>query len=165
MSEDLATKVLAQWKSSNYKFCPPITVTTVSIAQRIQRRWDKLHNVAAVGGKWVKVKDKEKVLSELDTLCDICVCPHQIYLCGSPESMCNGCSNKAHITCDCPLENKIPKLELAWVYYQRIKTSEISQTQITSLDKKETKREERKLTNVAQRKDKFRERERRKRSF
>lgn len=74
----------------------------------------------------VKAAVREKRISELDTLFDITTCRHKSTLCGTEASGCSGCAARVHVNCDCPLPQKIPKLELEWLHYQRIKTSEVS---------------------------------------
>ena len=152
LCSDLASAVLGQWKVSNVKFCSPVTIERRSIEKKIIEMWNKVTQIA-----WYKPKgdSAQKTLSDLDKLYDICVCKHSIYLCGSPDSDCGGCPQKAHIKCDCVKAYKIPRLELRWLYYQRLKTSEVSKTQISVVDSKETKR----LDHLAKRKDKSQEME------
>ena len=55
----------------------------------------------------------------LDQLLDITICHHPIMLCEDPESGCDDrekCKIKAQIKCYFSLANKIPKMELRWLY-------------------------------------------------
>ena len=52
-----------------------------------------------------------------------------------------GFKTREHISCDCPLSQKIPVSELAGVYYQRNKVGEKSEMQMGLNDIKETKRQ------------------------
>ena len=149
LSHDIAIKVLEQWTLSNSKFQPPVTINQKTLSRRIEKRLTAINKVAK--GKASKA-ETSKALSELDTLCDICVCQHDIYLCNNTDVKCSGCEFKAHIQCDCVKEVKVPRNELQWLYYQRHKKTEISQIQITRQDSTENKKEEVKFKNVVNRK-------------
>ena len=92
--------------------------------------------------KKVKADVSQKRVAELDTLFDIVNCRHDISLCGEAEAGCTGCDAKAHVSCDCPRPQKVPKLELEWLCNQRRKTSEQSNFQMSSRDAKEESRQE-----------------------
>ena len=142
VSKDLAKLICAQWKESNSSFIPPRVIKEKTIAEKICDRWKRL--TKAVNGN-ISETVATSAISELDTLLDICVCKHTILLC--VDFGCSGCSNKAHITCDCALTTKIPTVE--WIYHQRAKTTEKSALQISTVDYKETNR----MSKAAKRKD------------
>lgn len=133
----LAKLVCKQWKKSNSSFVPPIILKEKTLSNKILIKWKQMVTVAN-GNASHKVTTS--AISELDTLLDLCLCKHKIVLCDSKEIDCAGCSDKAHITCDCTIKTKIPKLELRWLFYQRVKTTEKSVLQISTVDYKETKR-------------------------
>ena len=67
-------------------------------------------------------------------------CKCEIYLCDNERANCNGCQYGAHISCSCPQKQKIPLLELRWLYYQRQKVGEKSQFQMALKDIAETQK-------------------------
>lgn len=148
LSDDIATKVIEQWTLANSKFCPPVTVGKRGLAKKISRRWAGINKVAR--GK-ATAAEKSKAVRELDTLCDICVCQHEINLCNNSDVKCSGCRFQAHIQCNCAKDIKVPQNELYWLYYQRLKTSEKSSIQIGHKDLTENKKEEIKFKNVCER--------------
>ena len=113
-----------------------MTVNKRSLAERIQRHWVNISDVAR--GK-AKSTIKSKALSGLDTLCDVCFCQHEIFLCSDVK--CSGCELKAHVHCDCAKEMKVPRDELEWLYYQRHKKCEVSAYQISRPDSAKNKKE------------------------
>ena len=81
----------------------------------------------------------------LDKLLEVTKCSHKILLCSETGSGCLGekdCKLKAHINCDCPLESKVPVMELRWLAAQRAKTGEKSGMMMLGVDKVETARQE-----------------------
>ena len=137
----LVPLVLAQWYKANAKFCPPVTVNEKSLADRIERLWERVDSVAR--GRANK-KEKEEVEKLLDRLLDITICRHPIMLCQDPQSGCTDqekCQIKAHIKCSCPLANKIPKIGLRWLYSQRQKRGEKSDMTMGGNDKEESRRQ------------------------
>ena len=139
--KDLAPLVIELWMKSNKKFQSPVILQERSVRARIEKLWGKAERVA--DGKYKK-GEKEDLESSLDKLMDITLFKHKINLCNTDESGCKvpgGCKTRAHISCDCPLSQKIPVLELAWVYYQRNKVGEKSEMQMGLNDNKETKRQ------------------------
>ena len=148
--KELATLITNQWHKSNCKFIPPVIITEASLIQKVRRLWDKAENIC-----WGRVKSDIKVnfLNEIDSLFDVTVCPHSIFLCKDADSGCKdskNCQQRAHIVCCCPLPSKIPVLELEWLYYQRIKKGERSQMYISSIDVPETRKQEKYLHRKAQ---------------
>ena len=70
--------------------------------------------------------------------------PAPACMCSDQNSGCENkkdCKIKTHISCDCPLPAKVPKLELEWLYHQRNKIGEKSAMMIVGGDEKETKRQ------------------------
>ena len=139
----LAPLVQEQWKMSNAKFCPPVTITQKSLVRKLETLWKRVEGVAK--GKPARKGDQEKIPELLDKLVDITTCPHQILFCSEAGSDCPGkdCRYKAHIKCDCPREKKVPVLDLQWLAAQRAKTGEKSILMMTSDDKEETKKQNR----------------------
>ena len=141
LGNDVAAAVFRQWKKASKDFIPPVTIREKTLKDKIIRKWNKLNSIVNRTKKINQYSDE--CINELDTLCDICVCRCKITLCGQDGNDCDGCSQKAHIICNCPKEIKVPKLELFWLYHQRIKTSEISKVQMSGIDTSEQGREER----------------------
>ena len=138
---ELATLVSAQWRKANAKFCPPVTINEKSLTRRLERNWTKVESVA-----WGKanVKDTTDIMTKMDKVLEITLCSHTILLCNNPESGCTSeteCLNQAHIKCSCPLDNKIPTLELRWLFSQRNKCGELSEMMMAGVDTVETKRQ------------------------
>ena len=138
MALDLASEVCALWKKSNAQFEIPVIFTKKSVARKIVDKWEKVRKAANNLGKQ---SDREKVIAELDKVFDILNCKCRILLCSDFDPVCNGCIQEVHITCKCPFEQKIPKLDLLWVFSQRTKEGDKSTFQFGYTDKKETKRQ------------------------
>ena len=139
----LVPLIFAQWQKSNARFAPPVTIREDSVGKRVERLWGVLEEV--VRGRSTKAK-KEKVMEQLDKLLDITACPHKIQMCNEPGSGCTDvrkCKQKAHITCDCPKEKKVPVIELEWLHAQRIKKGEKSSMMIMAQDVKESGKQKR----------------------
>lgn len=124
------------------KFKPPITIVDRSIQERVKRLLDNASDIV-----WNRKTQsfKDDFERKLDRLFDITKCQHTIFLCSNENSKCpnpNDCKTKAHIPeCNCLSSSKLPGIDLHWMYCQRNKTGEISTLQMTSNDKKETKRQ------------------------
>ena len=149
IANDLSLLVLAQWSKANAKFVYPVIVDKAYLPVKIRRLWEKVEDIA---WKRAKGKQKEDLESYLDRLFDITRCRCSIVLCESTLSECpepKGCKYQVHIKCVCPLDRKLPKLNLRWIYGQRQKCGEKSDMQINLNDFKETdkqiKAEKRKL--------------------
>ena len=141
--DQLVPLIFAQWQRSNVKFVPPVTIREDSVGKKVERLWGAVEEV--VRGRSTKAK-KEKLEEQLDKLLDVIACPHKIQLCNEPGSGCKdvkGCRPRAHISCDCPKEKKVPVIELEWLHAQRTKIGEKSSMMIALDDKKETKKQRR----------------------
>ena len=114
LARDLVPLVVAQWEKSNMNFKPPVIYNYKSISRKIVKEWTNYHELHKVNEK-----AKEERIKELDTLFDILTCKHLIYLCVEETNECHGTSVGAHISCNCPSDAKIPKVDLFWVYFQR----------------------------------------------
>ena len=139
--QELAVLIQLQWQKSNPKFSPPVTIQEYSLIKKLQKLWVKVEDVALKRGR---AGGRKKTMDMLDQLLDITTCPHKILLCNDPGSDCKGeqaCKVKAHIKCSCPLQNKIPVLELLWLAKQRAKRGEKSGMAMDKVDKVETKRQ------------------------
>ena len=134
MIEELAGLVMKQWRKSNSKFIPPVTIEKRSVIKNIQRKWDGL--VEAVSGK-TKAHVKQQI-DELDKIFDIIWCKHQILACKHKDSNCDGCQVGAHIKWSCARDSKIPIIDLAGLNSQRHKIGEYSDYQINFPDKEES---------------------------
>ena len=152
IASSLAPLILAQWRKSNAKFIPPVTITEKSLTQKVLRLWKRVDK-AAQGNTRQAVK--AKVEEMLDTLLDITTCSHTIMLCSEPGSGCLGqeeCKNKAHIQCSCILPNKLPVMELEWLYVQRKKKVEQSGMKMGDVDWIETEKQVKSAKNKAKKK-------------
>ena len=113
------------------------------MARKLENVWDKAKYVARPNV--LKQADRVKVEAMLDKLLEVTKCSHKILLCSETGSGCLGekdCKLKAHINCDCPLESKVPVMELRWLAAQRAKTGEKSGMMMWGVDKVETARQE-----------------------
>lgn len=137
LSRELTELVINQWQKSNASFQPPVTKDARTIARSIESNWNTLREISR--GKAKKGCD-EKIETLLDKLFDITACKCEIYLCDNERANCNGCQYGAHISCSCPQKQKIPLLELRWLYYQRQKVGEKSQFQMALKDIAETQK-------------------------
>ena len=140
---------MAQWQKSNAKFIHPVVIKEYTLARKLENVWDKAKFVARPN--ILKQADRVKVEAMLDKLLEVTKCSHKILLCSETGSGCLGekdCKLKAHINCDCPLESKVPVMELRWLAAQRAKTGQKSGMMMLGVDKVETARQE----NAAKRK-------------
>ena len=113
--------------------------------QKVEKLWRWVEEVAQGKGKGGRKEEKEKVLDLLDRLLDVTTCPHIILLCIEENSGCmdmQKCKVKAHIKCNCPLESKVPALDLNWLAVQRAKRSEKSKLMMVGDDKNKTKKQQ-----------------------
>ena len=67
----------------------------------------------------------------------ICHCPFKV----CPEYGCSGCSNSIHLACVCPLEAKIPLMEVPFFHSQLTKVGTKGGIMIGSVDKVEPSRQ------------------------
>ena len=91
----------------------------------------------------------------LDTLLDITTCSHTIMLCSEPGSGCldqEECKNKAHIQCSCIFPNKLPVIELEWLYFQSEKKAEQSVMKMGDVDWTETEKRVKAANNKSKKK-------------
>ena len=137
IARELTKLILNQWQKSNDDFQPPVTKDARSISRSIESKWRLLRLISR---NKANKGSKEIIMPLLDKLFDITNCRCEIYLCNHDTVNCDGCSAGAHISCSCPRLQKIPNLELKWLYYQRQKVGEKSQLQISRNDSIETKR-------------------------
>ena len=137
LARELTELVINQWHKSNASFQPPVTIDTRTIALLIEKKWNILREISR--GK-AKKGCEEKIMPFLDKLFDITACMCEIYLCDYERANCTGCPYGAHISCSCPQKQKIPLLELRWLYYQRQKVGEKSQFQMALKDVVETQK-------------------------
>ena len=137
MAKDLVQLILAQWQKSNIDFQPPVTKHEKTIADIIVAKWETLRKVSQ---KRANKKETENIINCLDKLFDITTCQCIIYLCNDEKTDCSGCSLGAHIFFKCQQDQKIPKLELKWLYLQRQKIGEKSTLQMSVNDFKESQR-------------------------
>ena len=137
LAKELTELVINQWHKSNASFQPPVTIDTRTIALLIEKKWNILREISR--GK-AKKGCEEKIMPFLDKLFDITACKCEIYLCDYERANCTGCPYGAHISCSCPQKQKIPLLELRWLYYQRQKVGEKSQFQMALKDIVETQK-------------------------
>ena len=101
---------------------------------------NKWETVSKVSRNKANKKDIENIMNSLDKLFDIITCNCIIYLCNDEKIDCTGCSLGAHIFCKCQHDQKVPKLELQWLYCQRQKMGEKSSLQMSVNYSKESKR-------------------------
>ena len=81
----------------------------------------------------VNKKEKEKLAEKLDSLLDIISCKCDIKRCAETEC-CPQCPSQVHINCTCPMQAKIPRLELSFVLAQRTKKGEKGEIMIAGAD-------------------------------
>ena len=145
--KELASDISKQWLKSNNKFSPPVVIEQHSIVIKVRRLWERVEKVAQGNAKKA---EKVKIDSMLDKLVDITNCSHQIRLCKEAGSGCpdhENCKAKAHIECSCIARNKIPVLDLEWLYYQREKVGEKSNMKMGPVDWAETEKQVKALKN------------------
>ena len=126
IAKKLAPLITGQWTKANALFCPPVIIAERSLITKVERLWNRAMEVAL--GR-TKILDKMVMDEKLDQLLDLTTCQHPIMLCNATNSGCTAtaeeeCTIKAHIKCDCLRINKIPVIELQWLYMQRNKRGE-----------------------------------------
>ena len=139
--EELVPLIEVQWQNSNPRFCPPVTIQGYSLRKKLEKLWGRVEKVAH---GIVRKSEKDKVMDMLDKVLDITTCSCKIALCDEPDSGCKGekqCKVKAHISCSCPLQNKVPIMELLWLAKQRAKIGDKSELMMDRVDKVESERQ------------------------
>ena len=127
---DLLPLVKAQWVKASTKLDGKALLSDRQIHKKLIQLWKDTNDVA-----WgrVKQKKKDKILYSLDRLLDISRCRCALQSC--EEVSCQGnCKCGAHIVCHCPLEMKLPKMELGFILSQRRKTGDYGDLQIGHVD-------------------------------
>ena len=151
LSRDLAELILDQWKKSNIEFQPPLTKHKNTIAFDIKKKWRTLTLMAS---EKATQKDRTEIMSKLNKVYNIVLCQCKIVLCTDSTSNCEGCEDGVHIFCNCQNGAKIPRKDLKWFYYQKLKVGEKSIFQMGCNDHPETNRKikamKRKLSELAQ---------------
>ena len=139
--DDMTAVVENQWKKANVDFTPPVVISTQSLKERLQTAWKTGQEIAQRKTNKAKVKMFDE---KLDKLVDITKCKCTIKTCA--EFDCQGCQLGAHITCTCPREVKLPKLDLLFLKAQRDKVGEKGSMMIgDTVDKVEQRRKERQI--------------------
>ena len=143
LMRDVIISVFAQWERANVLFKPPILCASRYMERRLENEWETA-KLAARGR--LKANLKAELEQRLDKLLDPLKCFCQpIQKC--TDVGCLGrkqkppCLGGGHLTCSCPKESKIPKLELLFVKSQRAKVGESGGMQIASVDFKEDTRQ------------------------
>ena len=99
-------------------------------------------------GKEKHEKERKDFIDSLDKLFDISSC-HCLILPCSEGSCSDDCQMKVHIQCNCPLEKKIPVMDLEFIYDQRIKHGVHGRFQIGGIDTVKTTRQNKALEREA----------------
>lgn len=149
IAKKLAPVILGQWFKSNAKFVPPVVLEEHSLVNKVKRLWERVEKVAQGNAKKVEMMKVEEML---DKLLDITICRHKILLCRENESGCKNpqeCKIKAHIRCTCVASDKLPVMELEWLYYQREKLGEKSCMKMGQVDWEETEKQIKTVKNKA----------------
>ena len=136
--DEVVNNIIGLWKKSNDKFEPPIVISTQSIKRRLLTAWKKVSDIAR---KRITKKETIKMWEDkLDSLLDITTCKCKIETCVSDTcvSSCTG----YHINCSCPRPQKLPTLELEWIFYERQKKGEKSGMMMSTNDRVETERQQ-----------------------
>ena len=133
MTEDLTIQIENNIVDVFERWLPFVELRNINVERRNEAKYVP------------KQADRVKVEAMLDKLLEVTKCSHKILLCSETGSGCLGekdCKLKAHINCDCPLESKVPVMELRWLAAQRAKTGEKSGMMMLGVDKVETARQE-----------------------
>jgi hypothetical protein len=125
---DVARSVENQWLKANSELVSPKVISLKSLQRSLEKDWKKAKDIV-----WKRLNKKSEIATfeaRLDKLLDISKCRCEIQLCAvkppCEESKAGKkCKQGAHISCSCPREEKLPKLELLFIYKQREKTEEI----------------------------------------
>ena len=102
----------------------------------LSREWETAKCCARKKG--ASKSTSEKFINRLDNLFDLAKCKCPIY--EFAEQSCPGCEYKAHVSCGCPKDEKIPLMELKFILSQRRKKGERGTMQIASVDRPEAVR-------------------------
>ncbi|KAG7155497.1 hypothetical protein Hamer_G031753, partial [Homarus americanus] len=148
--------LLHQWTKANALFKPPVINQCRTIELKLTKLWHKAVETSLGKGNLAR---KNEFLHTLDTLFDILTCKCSIQLCSESNYSHSGKrENNSHIDCGCPLEKKIPVLELEFIKAQRTKAEGQGSMQMGSIDYSETKKQ---IAN-AKKREQIREREQKK---
>ena len=117
LMKDVINSVFAQWGRANFLFKPPVLCTNRNMEIKLEKYWERA-KLAARGS--LKANLKAELEQKLDKLLDPLKC-----FCQPIQKCCDvGCLGRkqkppclgvGHLTCSCPKESKIPKLELLFV--------------------------------------------------
>ena len=149
---DIVAQLLAQWQKANAQFKFPVIIHEDTLHKKIIKIWEQGVQVSLGNGK---LAVKKKFIDKLDKLMDILACSCPIKLCAELGCLKTGedrCKQDAHAQCNCLREFKIPKLELRFVRVQREKEGSEGALQIGRADAKESKRQEKAITNKIKKK-------------
>ena len=128
--------VLGQWLKANALFVYPVIIHEKTIFKKLKYLWKSAVDFSNGRGKKA---EKERFSLKLDKLVDILLCKCKLILCS--EYKCDsGCMEKIHIKCKCKREEKIPIVELQFIYSQRTKIGSFGTFHIGSADRKESKK-------------------------
>ena len=136
MMQDVLPLLLDILKHANYLFQPPVIFSEQVILVKLTTGWEDASD--CMNNK-MKKRKKDKFLERFDKMFDVLKCKCDIPTC--EQNSCSGCQEAVHISCVCPKEMKIPKLELAFIRAQRIKTGDLSSHRIAGKDTKESHRQ------------------------
>ena len=149
--KDTVKLVRANWERANRQVSEfPITISDNEIVRRITNLWNQAEGFSGKGGRGNKNKKKSEVIKKekedfvvgLDKLFDILFCQCDIKTC--EEFKCtkmDKCKFKAHITCPCLKQYKIPVIELVFIRDQRLKVGTKGLHQISGVDEEESLRQ------------------------
>ena len=135
--DNVVEDVIRLWQRSNVKFVPPVIIQPHSIRMRLLTAWDKFCDISRK--RITKKKTIEMWENKLDKLIDITTCQYVIEPC--TKSQCTSTCTGYHAHCKCVLDQKLPVLELEWIYHQRQKNGEVSCMMMSSDDKIESERQ------------------------
>ena len=125
------------WKKCNPEFQLGVNIYSEKfLKEKIFKDWTDLVNIS-LGKKGQK--EKEKIVSKLDSLYNILLCKCDIQTCEVKNCPIT-CKDKVHICCSCPREKKIPKIELEWIYDQKSKKGRKGKMQLARVDLPESQR-------------------------
>lgn len=151
LARKVGKAVRSIWMNCNSKLVGAVLKEN-EVVRRVFMLWNRMEEVASGGKKKANkkgkrrskygsaTKEREEFFKDLDQLFDILSCTCPIKTCA--ESSCSSsCTLRFHIKCSCPMESKIPYLELEFIYDQRTKTGVKGKLQIAGKDTVESARQ------------------------
>ena len=140
ITKDVADAVYALWLKANMDFQTPVVCSVKSLQRTLEKAWntaqDIVRNRVTKKREVTKEEQIDRFNARLDKLLDKSKCRCCIQLCSTQPPCMNTktgkkCTQGAHISCSCKKEEKLPVLDLHFLYLQREKIGDKGQIRMS----------------------------------